>query len=94
MITDREQIHKVLLEIQQGFAEGTLTIGGAVKRLRTQVTGMTQEQFSEMCGISARTLGHIEKDEGNPTINTLSSILSLFGLSITIDTKEGDAAGA
>lgn len=88
MITDSAEQRKVFLEIQAGIAAGTLTLGGAVKRLRTEITGMTQDQFAVMCDVSVRTLGQIEKNEGNPTIKTLASILSLFGMMITVEAAE------
>ncbi len=44
------------------------------------MTGFDQETFASMCKLSARALYLIETDKGNPTLNTLDSILSKFGL--------------
>lgn len=80
-----EEQRKVLLSIQEGFANGSVTFGSAVKRLRNDVTCMTQDEFAEICHISVRTLRQVEQNEGNPTIKTLSSILGMFGMHITVE---------
>lgn len=75
----------IATEIKNGIAQGTMTLGQAVKKLRTEWMKMSQEEFSRFCQVSVRTLGQIEKDDGNPTIHTLSSILSKFGMYITVE---------
>lgn len=90
MTISHDITHLIATEIKTGIAEGTMTIGQAVKKLRTEWMKMSQDEFAGFCQISVRTLGQVEKDEGNPTIHTLASILSPFGMSITVS----DAAGA
>lgn len=80
--------HLIATEIKTGIAAGTMTLGQAVKKLRTEWMKMSQEQFASFCDISVRTLGQVEKDDGNPTIHTLASILSKFGMSITVEPNE------
>jgi DNA-binding XRE family transcriptional regulator len=80
-----EEQRKVLKSIQAGFADGSVTLGAAVKRLRNDVTEMSQEEFADMCDISVRTLRQVEQDEGNPTIKTISSIFSMFGMHLTVE---------
>jgi DNA-binding XRE family transcriptional regulator len=80
-----EEQRKVLLSIQESFANGSATLGAVVKHLRNDVTQMTQDEFADLCHISVRTLRQVEQDEGNPTIKTLSSILSMFGMHITVE---------
>lgn len=75
-------------EIKSGIAAGTMTIGQAVKKLRTEWMQMSQEQFAKFCEISVRTLGQVEKDDGNPTIHTLASILSKFGMHIAVESAD------
>lgn len=81
----------VSTEIQAGIAAGTMTIGGAVRKLRTELANMSQQDFANMCQISLRTLGQIETDTGNPTIHTLAAILSKFGMYITVEPGEKQA---
>lgn len=78
---------KIIADIQHDLAEGSLTIGQAVKRLRTEVTGLQQLKFAEMCKLSLRALRQIEHDNANPTINTLNSIFRPFGMQVGIVPK-------
>lgn len=66
--------------IQQELAAGRLALGDAVRRLRTEVTGLHQSQFARMCRISLRTLIHIEHGDGNPTLKSLNAVFKPFGL--------------
>jgi DNA-binding XRE family transcriptional regulator len=74
----------ILGELREQLIAGTISIGNAVKRLRTEVTGLRQEQFASMCKISLRTLRQIEQDEGNPTIQTLNAVFRPFGMRVGI----------
>ncbi|MCO6057619.1 helix-turn-helix domain-containing protein [Pseudomonas sp. MOB-449] len=44
------------------------------------MTGLDQDTFAAMCTLSTKALYQIEKDKGNPTINTIDGILRKFGL--------------
>ncbi|MCL9655554.1 helix-turn-helix domain-containing protein [Pseudomonas protegens] len=70
--------------IQQELAGGRLSLGDAVKRLRTEVTGLHQSQFARMCRISLRTLIHIEHGDGNPTFKSLTAVFKPFGLQMGV----------
>ncbi|MBF6027726.1 helix-turn-helix domain-containing protein [Pseudomonas sp. P115] len=70
--------------IEQGLADGSLEIGDAVRRLRTEVTGLHQSQFAKMCKISVRTLVHIEHGEGNQTLKSLNAVFRPFGLQMGV----------
>ena len=70
--------------VEQGLADGSLAIGEAVRRLRTEVTGLHQSQFARMCKISVRTLVHIEHGEGNQTLKSLNAVFRPFGLQMGV----------
>ena len=70
--------------VEQGLADGSLAIGEAVRRLRTEVTGLHQSQFAKMCKISVRTLVHIEHGEGNQTLKSLNAVFRPFGLQMGV----------
>ena len=74
----------LLAEVQAQLSSGTLSLGGAVRRLRTEVTGLRQEQFARMCKISLRTLRQLELDDGNPTLQTLNAVFNRFGMQVGI----------
>ncbi|MGY2399218.1 helix-turn-helix domain-containing protein [Pseudomonas sp. SDO5271_S396] len=75
-----DQRAQVIEDVEQGLAQGTLELGEAVRRLRTEVTGLHQSQFAKMCKISVRTLVHIEHGEGNQTLKSLNAVFRPFGL--------------
>ena len=65
-------------------AQGKLTLGGAVKRLREDLLGLNQERFALACKISKRALSQLEVDSGNPTLATLDAVFKKFGLKISL----------
>lgn len=75
---------QVIESIEQGLSDGSLEIGDAVHRLRTEVTGLHQSQFAQMCKISVRTLVHIEHGEGNQTLKSLNAVFRPFGLQMGV----------
>jgi DNA-binding phage protein len=75
-----EQRKALIDDIMLQFQQGNETLGTAIRRLRLEVTGFDQETFAGMCKMSTRALYQIEKDKGNPTLNTIDAILRKFGL--------------
>ena len=73
-----------LESIEADLAQGKITLGQAVKRLRVDVTTLQQTQFATMCRISVRTLIQVEHDEGNPTLKSLNAIFRPFGLQMGV----------
>ncbi|MFJ5282757.1 helix-turn-helix domain-containing protein [Pseudomonas sp. NPDC088429] len=65
-------------------AKGKLTLGGAVKRLRENLLGVSQERFALASKISKRALSQLEVDSGNPTLSTLEAVFNKFGLQISL----------
>ncbi|POA83334.1 helix-turn-helix domain-containing protein [Pseudomonas protegens] len=84
MTTTLEQRGLLIDNIRQELAAGRLSVGDAVKRLRTEVTGLHQSQFARMCRISPRTLIHIEHGDGNPTLKSLNAVFKPFGLQMGV----------
>lgn len=85
-----DQRARVIESIEQGLTNGSLEIGDAVRRLRTEVTGLHQSQFARMCKISVRTLVHIEHGEGNQTLKSLNAVFRPFGLRMGVVTVRRD----
>lgn len=65
-------------------SQGKLTLGGAVKRLRENLLGVSQERFAVASKISKRALSQLEVDSGNPTLATLDAVFKKFGLAISL----------
>lgn len=79
-----EQRGELIREIQNLLADGKIEVCDAVRRLRTEITGLNQENFAKMCDISSRTLSHIEHGEGNQTVKSLNAVFKPFGLQVGI----------
>lgn len=80
------RIQKLLL--YDKIKAGELTIGQATRAMRT-ITGLTQKEYAEkVLGIFPRVLMDLEKDKGNPTLETLEKVAKPFGLTIGFVYKE------
>ncbi|MEZ2743864.1 helix-turn-helix domain-containing protein [Halopseudomonas bauzanensis] len=71
-------------DIWRQLDEGSITLGETIHQLRTRITGLTQADFARMCKISVRTLRQLEQDNGNPTLETVNSVLRAFGMQLGI----------
>ncbi|MGI8561170.1 MAG: helix-turn-helix domain-containing protein [Luteimonas sp.] len=78
---DPESVRALRDQFAADIAAGRLDIGQAVKRMR-QISGLTQEQFAKHRGLSLLTLKRVETNRGNPTVETLNAIGSIFGLKV------------
>lgn len=81
MTQNRRQIME---EVEQQLNNGDIEFGEAIKTLRKDITGLRQQEFAKLCGVSLRTLAQIESGKGNPTIKTLNQLLRLFGMKVGI----------
>jgi DNA-binding XRE family transcriptional regulator len=76
---------ELVRQMRDRFAEdiqaGRLDLGEAVKRMR-KISGLTQAEFARHRGLSLLTLKRIEAGKGNPTVETLDRIGSIFGLRV------------
>ena len=58
------------------------TINGFIKHMR-KARGLTQQDLSEMVGITSRTLTDIELGKGNPSYATVEKLLDILGYKLT-----------
>ncbi|WP_233853947.1 helix-turn-helix domain-containing protein [Paraburkholderia sp. HD33-4] len=63
------------------IGKGELSIAEAMLAMR-KMTGLTQAEFAQHRGVSRRVIQDIERDTGNPTVESLNSIAKLFGLQV------------
>jgi len=69
-------------QLRDAIDNGELTLGQAVRRMR-KITGMSQKAYAQrIVGISPRIFSEIERDVGNPTIETLNKIGRPFGYTV------------
>lgn len=79
-----EERRAYILNVAEEVAQGKLTLGSAVKRLRENLLGVSQERFADACKISKRALSQLEVDKGNPTLATLEAVFNKFGLKVSL----------
>ena len=65
---------------------GELSLGNAVRTMR-KLSRLTQPEFAKHRGISLDSLRAIEADTGNPTLETLNKVVSIFGLEVGFVTR-------
>lgn len=68
-------------ELYRSVASGQVSVGQAVAKMR-KLSRLTQEEFARHRGISVQALRQIERDQGNPTVETLNKITEVFGLRV------------
>ncbi len=77
-----EEVQKEKEKFYEEIMQGRLTIGQATLRMR-KIVGLTQKDYAEkILKIYPRVLMDIEKDRGNPTLETLNKIARPFGLKV------------
>lgn len=80
-IHDREAALVLLL---QRYYAGELTDGRLLRSLRRDVLGLSQTRYSELVGISRRTLSDLEGDKGNVTLEVKSRVFRPLGLEVSL----------
>ncbi|UXH77187.1 helix-turn-helix transcriptional regulator [Roseateles amylovorans] len=70
---DRDRDRELRDEMYRKVAKGEVTIGEAVKLMRKS-SRLTQPEFAKHRAI--------ERDVGNPTIETLNKVVKIFGLQV------------
>lgn len=84
----REEMRTQKLLLYDKIKAGELTIGQATRAMR-MITGLTQKEYAEkVLGIYPRVLMDLEKDKGNPTLETLEKVAKPFGLTVGFIYKE------
>lgn len=74
-------------ELERQLAEGTITLGQAIKRMRQNWAGITQKRMAQLAGISVATLSSLERDGGNATLDTVQRVLRILGARLTIQLR-------
>ncbi|MCS8153517.1 helix-turn-helix domain-containing protein [Pseudomonas aeruginosa] len=75
----------IILDIQFQVAEGELSLGKAIRRLRKETMGLSQDVFAGICKMSTRTLASIESEIGNPSMCSIASVFRKFGIRLSLE---------
>ena len=63
------------------------SIGKQIKERRTTL-GITQQDLSELAGISPNTLYKIERGQANPSLRVLIKIAEVLGMELKLEIKK------
>ncbi len=78
---DKAQARERRNQLLESAASAKLSLTEGVREMRA-ISGMTQEEFAQHRGVSARVIKAIELGQGNPTVATLNRIGAFFGLEV------------
>lgn len=59
----------------------------AIKTMR-KLSGLTQPEFAKHRGVSLDSLRSLESGAGNPTMETINKVVSIFGLEVGLVAKK------
>lgn len=62
-------------------------VGKSIKD-RRETLKVTQAQLAELAEISVNTLYKIEREQANPTLNTLTKISDILGMEVCLQLKK------
>ena len=78
---DREAVRRLRDGLYEGLRSGELSLGEAVRQMQ-RISGLTQPEFAKHRGVSVQALRQVMAGRGNPTVETLNKIASVFGLEV------------
>ncbi|MFQ6371531.1 helix-turn-helix transcriptional regulator [Shewanella sp. YIC-542] len=70
--------------VTQQLLHGALSQGQALKTLRVEVLGLTQDQYATLAKVSRKTLSDVENDRGSFKTDILDRLFKPFGLKVGI----------
>ncbi|WP_104203706.1 helix-turn-helix transcriptional regulator [Billgrantia saliphila] len=76
---EREQ---ALLDVVQALLRGAIDEGEALRRLRRDTLGLSQQAYAELVGISRRTLSDMEQGKGNVSFTVMNRVYRPLGLKV------------
>lgn len=80
----RSAIQKKITQQLQGYE---ISLGEAVKIIRTEIYGFTQIEFAQLCRISDKTVRDIENGRTDPRLSIIERMLNMGGLGLVAAPK-------
>lgn len=72
----------------RSIMRNSLAILGDTIRQRRELLGLLQTQLADLSGVSSRTIQLVEQGKGNPSLDTLISLIDPLGLRLELILKE------
>jgi len=80
-MTKEEQLIAINLIIKRLLMD-EISQGAALRELRVKVLGLRQEAYTELTGVSRKTLSELENDKGNYTPEVINKVFKPFDLKV------------
>lgn len=77
----RDEINQYRRRLMERADAGALRYPFAVSEIR-KTLGMTQEEFAALVQLTRRQIAEMERDEANPTLDTMQRIARVFGFTV------------
>jgi DNA-binding XRE family transcriptional regulator len=77
----RDEINAYRKRLIERAEAGALRYPFAVSEIR-KTMGLTQEQFADLVQMTRRQIAEMERDEANPTVETMQRIGKIFGFTV------------
>jgi len=72
----------------RSIMRNSMEIVGDTIRQRRELLGLLQAQLADLSGVSSRTIQLVEQGKGNPSLDTLISLIDPLGLRLELVLKE------
>jgi transcriptional regulator with XRE-family HTH domain len=73
---------EMLLDVARRLLNEEISEGQALRILRREVLGLSQDAYAKLVGISRRTLSALERDRANITLDAMNRIYRPLGLKV------------
>ncbi|QOR39014.1 helix-turn-helix domain-containing protein [Billgrantia diversa] len=77
-----EAREQALLAVIQALIKGDIDEGQALRRLRRDTLGLSQQAYADLVGISRRTLSDLEQGKGNVSLAVMNRVFRPLGLRV------------
>ncbi len=78
---DPEALRARRVALFDAIERGDISLRDAAKEMRA-LSRLTQPEFAAHRGVSVKVIKELERGTGNPTLNSLNQIGSIFGLEV------------
>ncbi len=80
---DAQQVLEMRNALSAQLPSSDLPISEVVRNMRLSIK-RSQSEYAQLCGVAPRVLADIEAGRGNPTLNTLRSLLLPFACDLGV----------
>ena len=84
---DQDVLRARRVALFDAIERGDVSLRDAAKEMRA-LSRLTQPEFAAHRGVSVKVIKELERGTGNPTVNSLNQIGSIFGLEVGWVRKE------